>query len=403
MGASGSKSPPPPFAVYTNTARTVYPKAPLLEGAPGPEHFEIRDAPLRVTLGSDAKEEGKETKEASDEDELPEGAILLKVLAMSADPYLRGSIKPDSAPAEGKVMTGFVAGKVLASRHSNWVAGDLLGAALPFTTVQVVPAAVLDNADVPKWKLTGHLTEDEISKGVGVLGMPGSTAYGGLIDVLRPKAKTDPEAVETIFVSSASGAVGSMVGQIAKNVYGCNVVGSAGGPEKVRKVCETYGFDHAIDYKALQASDGDAGLKDLQDQLKEAAPKGIDMYFENVGGIHFDAALAALRPHGRIAVCGCISSYNDAERAKNAISIGNLIYTFQRIEGFVCMPWLTGRRGNFLEDMSRWLREGKIIAEETFFDGVDEWPTAFNSLFENTGRKSGKVVVRIAHPDETIA
>jgi NADPH-dependent curcumin reductase CurA len=117
-------------------------------------------------------------------------------------------------------------------------------------------------------------------------------------------------------------------------------------------------------------------------------------YFENVGGTHFEAACASLRPHGRIAVCGAISGYNEAERPTSRLQITQLIYTFQRVEGFVCSPWLRGERGNFLADMASWVKQGKLSVQETFFDGIEAWPDAFASLF--SGANSGKVVVRVA-------
>jgi NADPH-dependent curcumin reductase CurA len=222
--------------------------------------------------------------------------------------------------------------------------------------------------------------------------MPGSTAYGGLIDVLRPLKG------ETIFVSAAAGAVGGLVGQIAKNEYECKTVGSCGGPEKGKIILDKYGFDSHVDYK--KAANGD----ELSAMLKEAAPDGIDMYFENVGGMHFETAMSALRVKGRIAVCGCIANYNKKTTGDsgqdspggsvfNKINIGDMIYSFQRIEGFVCAPWLKGEKGNFLQDMSKWLKEGKIKVQETHHDGIEQWPAAFQSLF--TGTNMGKVVVRL--------
>lgn len=281
----------------------------------------------------------------------------------------------------GDCMVGFIAGRVVASNHSNWVVGDLFGGSLPFCTVQVVTADQLKNGAL--WKLTHVLDEAHISYGIGILGMPGSTAYGGLIDVLQPKAG------ETIWVSGAAGAVGGLVGQIAKNVVGCKVIGSAGGGAKCNMVTNFYGFDACVDYK--QATDAAS----LAAAVKSASGgQGIDMYFENIGGMHFEAALANLRPRGRIAVCGTISVYNESKPVQEKISVSSLIYNTTRIEGFVCHPWLTGARGNFLSDMAKWLKEGKLRVEETTFDGIDKWPEAFQALF--LSKNSGKVVVRVA-------
>lgn len=213
--------------------------------------------------------------------------------------------------------------------------------------------------------------------------MPGATAYGGFIDVLRPQEG------ETLFVSSAAGAVGSMVGQIAKNVKGCKVIGSCGGSEKNAIVKDKFGFDDCIDYKTIK------GAKELTKVLEEKSEGGINMYFENVGGMHFEAAMNTLKPHGRVAICGCISRYNDdsATPKLNTIDISKMIYTFQRVEGFVCMPWLSGARGKFLEDMNEWRKEGKVGCEQWVVEGIEKWPEAFQALF--TGKNTGKVCVKI--------
>jgi NADPH-dependent curcumin reductase CurA len=166
----------------------------------------------------------------------------------------------------GSVMEGFIAGKVLESTNSDWKAGDLFGASRPFATVQAITGDELKKINI--WKLTDFITEDQISLGVGILGMPGATAYGGTVDILRPKEG------ETLFVSAASGAVGSMVGQIAKIVYKCTVIGSCGGSNKCDLIKKKFGYDHAIDYKQCKSKD------DLVAALKTAAPDGIDMYYE---------------------------------------------------------------------------------------------------------------------------
>lgn len=340
-------------------AKTVVLNQLVEEGLPGPEHFDIK-----VSEVPDASEEG---------------SIQVQITAMSADPYLRMGLK--SNEQVGQPMKGFVVGKVITSKGNDaWAVGDLFGALLPFSTVQNLTLTDLKSTTI--WKLTGLLSEEELTLGLGVLGMPGSTAYGGLIDVLAVKEG------ETLFVSAASGAVGSLVGMIAKNVYNCTVIGSCGGPEKCNVIKEKFGFDHAIDYKVADDKDK------LIAALKEVAPEGIDMYFENVGGFHFDAAFASLRPRGRIAVCGGISQYNKSTMEGNTINPMAMVYTFQRIEGFVCFPWLIGQRGNFLKDMSQFLRETKVIPQETFFEGIENWAEGFQSLF--TGKNLGKVVIRTA-------
>jgi len=348
--------------------KSIVQKGFLEDGVPPLDHFEIVESKLSVNTS-----------------QLEKDSIVVQVLCMSCDPYMRGRLKSHGAPPEQGKMTvqGFVSGKIVASNHENWKANDLFGARLDLSTFQHIK-------DVKGfWKLTEYLTEEEISLGIGAMGMPGSTAYGGLLDILKP------EKGQTVFISAASGAVGSLVGQIAKNVCGCKTIGSCGGPAKVDLIKSKFGYDHAIDYKAIDSSTQDKGLQQLKDRLQECSPEGIDMYFENVGGIHFDAAFGSLRPKGRIAVCGGISSYNEKSSPSVKVDIMKMIYTFQRIEGFVCTPWLFGEKGNFLADMSKWIKQGNVKVEETFYDGIESWPAAFQSLFVNTHRNTGKVVVRV--------
>jgi NADPH-dependent curcumin reductase CurA len=229
--------------------------------------------------------------------------------------------------------------------------------------------------------LTDYITEDKISYGIGVLGMPGATAYGGLCDTLRPLQG------ETIFVSAAAGAVGGMVGQLAKALYNCKVIGSCGGAAKGKLITEEWGFDHAIDYKTCKNKD------ELVAALKAVAPEGIDMYFENVGGIHFAASMDCLKNYGRVAVCGMIDCYNDAIPEPCNFWPMKMIYSSQRVEGFISSTWLSGKKGNWLADMHKWLSEGKINVKETTTEGIENWPHAFISLFE--GANIGKVVVKI--------
>lgn len=220
-------------------SKTLRLKTKLPEGMPGNEHFDIETTAAPVL---DA-----------------EGSMLVQVMVMSADPYMRGGIK---TAEDNSVMRGFVAGKVIGSKHPDWGVGDLFGCHLPLSTVQVV-----DLSQAQPWRLTGLISEDEISLGVGVLGMPGATAYGGLIDVLKPVEG------QTLWVSGAAGAVGSLVGQLGK-IHGLKVVGSAGGDAKCLLVTEKFGMDFAVDYK--KTKDG----VELIAALKQVVPDGFDMYFE---------------------------------------------------------------------------------------------------------------------------
>lgn len=338
-------------------SKTVLLKATLDVGMPGPEHFEIVQSPVPA-VGD---------------------GLLVELHAISADPYMRGQMRSTGGYKAGKPMAGFVSGRVLESKLPEWKAGDLFGGNLPYVSVQAVSAAQLQAS--PFRRLTELVSEKELGLGIGALGMPGATAYGGLIGILRPKTG------DTIWVSGAAGAVGGMVGMIAKNVYGCTVIGSAGGPEKCNLVTKKFGFDHCIDYKTCNST------KDFIKAIRKVSPKGIDMYFENVGGMHFEAAMSCLRPNGRVAVCGAIAGYNDAKPTPEKIHITNLIYNLQRVEGFTCEPWLVGGRDDFLGDMAKWIKEGKVKVEETFFDGIESFGTAFQSLF--VGGNTGKVVLRV--------
>jgi len=314
------------------------------------------------------------------ETDVPIGGLLVAVLVVSADPYLRGLIRSNNAFKPNDIISGFVAGKVLkANQVDKWVEGDLFGGTLPFSTHQV-----LSTESVAKiWKLSEFIDESDISAGIGILGMPGATAFGGLCDVLRP------EPGETIFISAAAGAVGGLVASIAKTVYGLYVIGSCGGEDKVKLLQSSGHFDEVIDYKKFTTA------AELANALRAAAPKGVDMYFENVGGIHFEAALAVLNDHGRVAVCGQISEYNQAQPKPFSLHALPLIYKSQRIEGFISSSWISGKigQGKWIKDLHLWYKEGKISKQETVTEGIENWPFAFISLFE--GANIGKVVVRV--------
>jgi NADPH-dependent curcumin reductase CurA len=280
----------------------------------------------------------------------------------------------------GNPIVGFVVGEVIAAMDSpDGKVGDLFGARLPFRTIQNLSAEELSHTLM--WKLTDYLDRSELSLGLGLLGMPGSTAYGGLVDVLRPQQG------ETIWVSAAAGAVGGMVGMLAKSMYNCTTIGSCGGESKCATIKEKYQFDHAVDYKAC------ADKEALKAAVREIAPEGIDMYFENVGGAHFEAAYESLRRSGRIAVCGSISKYNEAAPERVQINSMTAVTRFLRIEGFMCDPWLRGERGSFLSTMHMLLREGKIAPQETVFHGLESFGDGMRALF--TGGNIGKVVVLV--------
>ncbi|UIJ46797.1 NADP-dependent oxidoreductase [Sphingomonas cannabina] len=299
---------------------------------------------------------------------LREGEIRVRNLWLSVDPYMRGRMndaKSYAAPyALGEPMTGGAVGKVVESRADGFAPGDLVQhmrgwreeAALPADEAQKLPAL-----DVPPQAFLGQL------------GMPGMTAYFGLLDVAEAKPG------ETVFVSAAAGAVGSTVVQIAK-AKGMTVIGSAGGAEKCAWV-RSLGADQVIDYKAGPVLDG----------LRAAAPDGIDVYFDNVGAGHLDAALAAARLHARFAICGMIDVYNSAEPTRLRY-LARVIGARIRITGFLVFDHMH-RADEFYRGMGALLAAGQLRREETVVDGIEAMPDAFLGLF--SGANTGKMLVRL--------
>ncbi|MYA69902.1 NADP-dependent oxidoreductase, partial [Candidatus Poribacteria bacterium] len=211
---------------------------------------------------------------------------------------------------------------------------------------------------------------------LGAVGMPGRTAYFGFLEIGQPKAG------ETVFVSAAAGAVGSIVCQIAK-IKGCRVVASAGSDQKVAWLLETAGVDAAFNYK---------NIDDLDAELRKHCPDGLDIYFENVGGRHLQAALAVMNMHGRIPLCGMISQYNDIEPTPGPTNLSAAIGKRIRLQGFIVTDFME-RNAEFYRDMREWIGEGRIQWEETIIEGLENAPKAFIALF--TGEKLGKIIVKV--------
>lgn len=317
-------------------------------GFPRPEDFELAETPL--------PEPGA-------------GEILVRNTFMSVDPYMRGrmnDVKSYVPPFQvGEALQGGAVGEVVASRAEGIGEGDWVSHMRGWREWAVVEARGAQKIDVAAASPEAYL---------GVLGITGLTAYVGLSDIGRLKAG------ETVFVSGAAGAVGSVVGQIAK-AKGCTVIGSAGSPEKVAWLREL-GFDHGFDYKTA----------DLRAELAEAAPRGIDLYFDNVGGDHLQAALAALRPHGRVVACGMISRYNDERPVPGPTNLPLIVGKRLRLQGFIVSDHLD-RRPAFLAEMGGWLRDGTVVRRETVADGIESAPGAFIGLLR--GENLGKMLVRI--------
>ena len=301
--------------------------------------------------------------------------VLLRSLYLSLDPYMRGRMSDSASYATpvgiGDVMVGAVVARVEASQHPEYQIGDLV---LGYTGWQQY--AVSDGSGLTK--LDANLAQPSLA--LGVLGMPGFTAYMGLLDIGQPKTG------DTVVVAAASGAVGSVVGQIAK-IKGCRVVGIAGGAEKCGYVVNQLGFDACIDHHS----------PDFKEQLATACAKGIDVYFESVGGAVFDAVLPLLNVGARIPLCGLIAHYNDSALPNGPDRLGLLTRTLLikriKMQGFIIFDDYGQRYGEFFTQMSAWLADGRIKYKEDVVDGLDNAPQAFIGLLE--GKNFGKLIVRV--------
>lgn len=297
------------------------------------------------------------------------GEVAVRNLYISVDPYMRGRMDDTEsyvAPFElGEVMEGGAVGRVVASASDDLAEGDIVLHQLGWREYAVAPAAGFRKVD----------DSAPLSAYLSVLGMTGLTAYAGLLDVAEMKEG------DTVFVSGAAGAVGSMVGQIARLRGAARVIGSAGSAEKVEYLTGRLGFDAAFNYK-----DGP-----VAEQLKEAAPEGIDVYFDNVGADHLEAALGSMRTHGRIAVCGMISQYNETEPPAAPRNLALFIGKRISMTGFLVADHF-GRMPEFLTEVGSWLASGELVYDETVVDGIRNAPDAFLGMLR--GENTGKMVVR---------
>jgi NADPH-dependent curcumin reductase CurA len=301
-----------------------------------------------------------------------EGQVVVRMLAMSVDPYMRGRMRDApsyAAPWEvGETMKGGAVGRVVESRSPDVPEGSLVLADAGWRDVAVLDAREVtrlpDLADIPP---SYHL---------GVLGMPGLTAWAGLFRV------ADFREGDDVFVSGAAGAVGSLVGQFARLRGAGSVVGSAGTPDKVRWLTEELGFTAAFDYH-------DGAVSRL---LADAAPDGIDVYFDNVGGDHLEAAIGALRVHGRAALCGSISGYNAVTPPPGPRNMSLLVGKRLRLRGFLVSDH-TDLRREFAETVSGWLRSGELVARQTVREGLEDAVPAFLDLLK--GGNTGKMIVHL--------
>lgn len=301
-----------------------------------------------------------------------DGEVLVRVLYLSADPTQRGWMARDTylpAVKIGEVMRSGGAGRVVASRNPAYAVGDLVTGMLGWQDYALVQAG----DRTPLTKLPPGVP---IERALSVLGLTGLTAYFGLLDVGKPKAG------ETVVVSGAAGATGSVVGQIAR-IHGCRAVGIAGGREKCDWLVKEARFDAAIDYKH----------EDVAARLRELCPRGIDVFFDNVGGDVLDAALGQLAMRGRVVLCGAIATYNDAELRPGPKNYLNLLLKRGRMEGFIILDYLP-RALEGVMALWQWVQEGKIVDRVDVQHGLENAPRTLRRLFE--GKNEGKQLLQIA-------
>jgi hypothetical protein len=300
---------------------------------------------------------------------LGDGEILSRTIYLSLDPYMRGRISGVKSYAKGvdpgDLMVGGTVGEVVESRHPGFKAGDFVQGYDGWQTYGVSKGVGVRKLD-PK--------QAPISTALGVLGMPGMTAYVGLLDIGQPKAG------ETVVVSAASGAVGAVVGQLAK-IKGCRVVGIAGGKDKCEYVVNELGFDACVDYKR----------DDFPAELQAACAKGVDVYFENVGGAVLGTVLKLINPFARIPLCGLVSQYNATEMPAGP-NWSVLLVNRVLVKGFIVSDHLD-RLPAFLSDVSGWVREGRVKYREDIVQGLDNAPQAFIGLLQ--GKNFGKLIVQV--------
>jgi hypothetical protein len=338
--------------------KAIYLKA-YPQGLPGEDLFEKRDFEARAPN---------------------DGEVQFRAVWMSVDPYMRGRMRPDIVSyippfSLSEPLDGGVVGEVIESKHEKVKAGDyVVGFQGGWREYATVPGDGLTKVDPKIAPLSAFL---------GVLGMPGLTAWAGLNEILKPKAG------ETVFVSGAAGAVGSLVCQLAK-LKGARVVASAGSKEKCDWLVKEGGADVALNYKDYK------NASELTKALSEAAPNGVNCYFENVGGMHLEAALNCIAFGGRIALCGMISMYNNTELEPGPSNIVNMIGRGVMAQGFIVSNYLH-LAPKFAMEVAPLLAQGKIKFRQSVYEGLDKAPEAFLGLFK--GENFGKAVVRVG-PDE---
>jgi NADPH-dependent curcumin reductase CurA len=327
------------------------------KGPPLPENFRLEEVPMPA---------------------LPPGGLLLRILYLSLDPYMRGRMDDRKSYAKpvglGEVMSGESICEVIASKRPGYAAGDIVLAPTGWRTHAAWDEAALRKLDPALGPITA---------GLGVLGMPGFTAYAGLNFIGKPKEG------ETVVVAAASGPVGSLVGQLAR-MAGARAVGIVGGPEKRRYVADELRFDAAIDHRA----------PDFAEKLGAACPEGIDVYFDNVGGAVWQAVLPLLNRFARVPVCGLVAQYSAAGQPAGPnllpATMREVLSKSLTLRGFINYEFAAEHHSEFLRTVSDAIANGRVRYRENITDGLESAPAAFVGMLE--GRNFGKTLVRVAHP-----
>ena len=331
--------------------------------------FRLASRPVGMAKESDFQQAAEPLRELAD------GEITVKTLYLSLDPAMRGWMNDAKSyirpVAIGEVMRAGGVGEVVASKSPKYAVGDIVSGGIG---VQAYWQGAADDKSASFFKIDSRLAP--LTTWMNTLGMPGMTAYFGLLEVGQPKAG------ETVVVSGAAGAVGQTVGQVAKQL-GCRVVGIAGGKEKCDFVVNELGFDACIDYKTGSVRDG----------LKEHCPQGVDVYFDNVGGDILDTVLTRINMKARIVICGAISQYNNTTPVKGPANYLSLLVNRARMEGMVVFDY-ADRYHVGVAALAGWLKEGKIKSKEDVVQGLENFPRALTMLFE--GKNFGKLVLKVA-------
>ncbi len=324
------------------------------EGIPSPDDFQLKKVNFR---------------------KLNKGELLIKNIWMSVDPYMRGRMVDMKTYAEpfkvGEVLYGGAIGQVVESLHRDYRPGCYVKSMQGWREYFISEGEGLDQVDCKIAPLQAHL---------GVMGMPGMTAYVGLLYIGEVKPG------DTVFVSAAAGAVGSLVCQIAK-MKGCRVVGSVGSEQKVNWLIDKAKIDTAINYKTSI---------DFNAALSELCPDGIDVYYDNVGGKQLEAALNLMNQSGRVVVCGTISNYNNLQPSPGPSNLRQILVKRLKVQGFIVSDHMD-LYPEFIEQMSKWISAGKIKWHETIIEGIENAPTAFIGLFK--GENIGKMLVKLSNPE----